>query len=524
MSKRLLLLLTLFSLPFYNVKLEGAFYPESTFFTQDPSFFLHTIERGQTVYSISVMYNVPMDEIYRLNPASKTVIRAGDVLKIPQESSSYLYHTILPKETLYGLAQKYYMKGEDIIAANPGLSVATFLIGKTIRIPTNLVTTPIEGGNETANSNKTNSLLSQVRPAREVNGIKIALLLSFGLKENTQTKAKMAEYLEGFLLAIGDMKKKGVSVHLQVYDIGSDTKKISNLLKDKKLQDIHLLISGGSDEQIKLLSRFSKENDIPYLIPFSSQSDEPFSNPRIFQVNTPQPYLYSKASYAFINKYGRDNIIIASNGTDTSGKNDFINLIKQDLQEKNIPYKTVTLGANFFKDLQPLLSNSQKNVILPSDDSRETLSKLTPALKSIVESQPNLSLSLFGYPQWQTYTDTYSDVFFRLNTTFYTLFYSDPTALDVRVFYSNFYKKFSRLLIETFPKFGMLGYDTGMYFIQLVHTYGSQFSDRINDTRYDGVQTDFYFERLNNWSGFINTSMYFINYNSDYSITKNLIK
>ena len=528
MSKRLLLLLALFSLPFYNVKSEKAFYPESTFFAQDDQFFLHTVERGQTVYSISVMYSVTVEEIYQLNPESRNVIHVGDVLKIPQESGSYLYHTIQPKETLYGVSQKYHMKGEDIIGANPGLSIATFTIGKIIRIPTNRVTTPIQGGNEAVVSAQTNSLLSQVRPPKEVNIIKVALLLPFGLKENiTATNAprdRMTEYYEGFLMALKDIKKEGISVNLQVYDIGTGAKEIPDILKKKEMQDIHLLIGGHFEEQIKLLSRFGKEKNIPYVIPITPKSNEPFNNPNVYQINTPPSNLYSKASLAFCNKYKKDNIIIVLDEFGVSNQKEFINLLKQDLQDKNIPYKTVTSLVNLYNDITALLSKDQKNVIVPSDDSVETLSKLTTPLKSILESRPGLSLSLFGYPVWQVHSVKYSDDFFRLNTTFYSVFYSDPTSSDTKAFYSTFYKWYTRVLENTFPKYAMFGYDTGMYFIRLIHTYGSQFDSHVNDLKYTGVQTDFYFERVNNWGGFINMNMYLINYNQNYSITKNRIR
>jgi len=527
MSKHQLLLFILFFLPFNNVKSVEAFYPEPNFFTQDDQFFLHTIERGQTVYSISVMYNVSVEEIYHLNPESRQVIRVGDVLKIPQESSSFLYHTIQPKETLYGLSQQYHMKGEDIIAANPGLSAETFLIGKIIRIPTNLVTKPIQGGNETVNSYRTNSLLSKTYPTVEVNTIKIALLLPFGVKDamvKKEQQNKMVEYYEGFLMALKDLKKEGISVTLQVYDTGAGTNEIPAILKKNEMQDIHLLIGGLSDDQIKLLSRFAREKNIPYVIPLTPQSDEPFNNPNVYQANTPQSIQYSKASLAFSNKYGKDNIIIVSEETGVSNKKDFIDILKQDLQDKKIPYKTLTIGANFFNDINVLLNKNQKNVIIPSSDSAETLSKITVQLKSIVENQPGLLLSLFGYPAWQVYSEKYSDDFFRLNTTFYTAFYSDPTSPEMKTFYSDFYKYYTRVLGNNFPKFGMLGYDTGMYFIRLIHTYGSQFDSKINDLKYKGIQTDFYFERVNNWGGFINMNMYLINYNTDYSITKILVK
>ena len=526
MSKRLFLLVAILSLSFYNVKSEKAFYPEPVFFSQDDNFFLHTIERGQTVYSIAIMYNVSVDDIYRLNPESRKGIRAGDVLKIPQESGSYIFHTIQPQETLYGLSQQYHMKGEDIIAANPGLSVQTFTIGKIIRIPTNMVTAPAQGGNETANSSRTNSLLSKINPPSEVNIVKIALLLPFGTQDTTQkiVQNRMVEYYEGFLMALTDLKKDGISINLQTKDIGSGVKDIPALLKGKEMQDIDLLIGGLSDEQIKALSRYAKENNIPYLIPFTPQSNEPANNPDVYQINTPQSYLNSKASLAFINKYRNDNIIIVSDETSASNEKDFIDLLKQDLQDRNIPYKTVAWGANFYNDITGLFIPDRKNVIVPSDDTAETLTKLITPLESIVGSQPDISLSLFGYQVWQVHSAKFSSDFFRLNTTFFTKFYADPTSQDVKDFNTTFYKWYTRLMENSFPKYGMLGYDTGMYFIRLIHTYGSPFYTHINDLKYTGLQTDFYFERLNNWGGFINTNMYLVNYNPDYSITKTLVR
>ena len=47
-------------------------------------FFLHTVEKGQSLYSIANMYNVSIEDIVRLNPQCNEQIRAGQALKIPQ--------------------------------------------------------------------------------------------------------------------------------------------------------------------------------------------------------------------------------------------------------------------------------------------------------------------------------------------------------------------------------------------------------------------------------------------------------
>ncbi|MDR0700539.1 MAG: LysM peptidoglycan-binding domain-containing protein, partial [Tannerella sp.] len=109
--------------------------------------FYHTIERGQTVYSIAKMYDVKVEELHRLNIGSDEGIRVGDKLKIPQKKivrtsasktgagDAYLYHTIQARETLYGVSKQYGVSGESIVEANPGLSYESFSTGKTIRIP-----------------------------------------------------------------------------------------------------------------------------------------------------------------------------------------------------------------------------------------------------------------------------------------------------------------------------------------------------------------------------------------------------
>jgi LysM repeat protein len=520
MLERFFVLLIFISASIYNVKSADAFYPEPVFFVQDDNYFLHTVERGQTVYSIATMYHVKVDEIFSLNSGSKNVIREGQKLKVPQQSGSYIYHTVQPQETLYGVSKKYNVKSEDIVAVNPGLSVKTFQIGKIIRIPVNIITTSVQGGNEAKNIQDANTLLTQSQPIKAVASIKIALLLPFELKEKADNR--MVEYYEGFLLALKEVKNQGISVDLQVYDVGTDMKKLPDILKKDEMQDVHLII-GGFSEQIKQISRFATDRDISYVIPFASESDEPFYNPNVYQINPPQSYLYSKASLAFVNRYKNDNIFLISEEKDTSNKTEFINALRNDLQIKNIPYQIVPNDVLLSETFVPQLDLSKKNIFVPADDAGTTLEQIIAALKTISESNPEYSLSLFGYTRWQVYGQKYAEDFFKLNVSFFTSFYTNPVAPEVKTFYNSFFRWYSRTISNVFPKYGILGYDTGLFFIKAINQYGASFGKKINEVKYDGVQTGFHFERVNNWGGFINTGLYFVDYNNDYSITKNFI-
>ncbi len=525
--KHTLILLVLLFVQLHNVKSEEAFYFEPTIFTQDGDFFLHTIERGETVYSISVMYNVAVDDIYKLNPGSKDGIKAGNTLKIPQKSSSFYYHTIQPRETLYSLSKKYGMKGEDIVAANPGLSVQTFTIGKTIRIPTNTVTTPMETGNENVQKHETEALLTQKPKGDDIRMIKVALLLPFGLKEgnsafNAQSN-RFVEYYEGFLMALEQIKKTGISVDLQVFDIGTEASGLSDILKKSSIQDVNLLVGGLNEKQIKMISAFSKEKKIPYVIPFTSKSDEPLNNPHIFQINTPQSYLYSKASAAFCKQYKDSNVIFFLSDP-ANEKMEFIKTLQSDLTQDKETFKSISYSDKFFQDISAKMVPDKLNIVIPSDDTPETLTKMSAPLKVLLETKPELKIMIFGYPGWQSYGGEYMDNYFKLRASFYSVFYADPTTPEVKSFYYNFNKWYSRDLIITYPKFGILGYDTGMFFIKGIHEHGTAFESNVNKVKNKGIQTDFKFERVNNWGGFINTNIFIVSFNPDFSISKNASK
>lgn len=89
-------------------------------------YFLHKVETGQTLYSVSKAYKVEQNEIKKINNLSKNDIKAGQILKIPYKkikntdsSPDFFYHRVKPRETLFSLSQKYFVSVKEIINSNP---------------------------------------------------------------------------------------------------------------------------------------------------------------------------------------------------------------------------------------------------------------------------------------------------------------------------------------------------------------------------------------------------------------------
>lgn len=94
-------------------------------------FYIHTVQKGQTLYSISRAYEVTQDEIIRSNPGlDATTLKEGQGIRIPapasqqasvypQNKEDFIAHKVKRGQTVYSLAKKYKVTEENIYRYNP---------------------------------------------------------------------------------------------------------------------------------------------------------------------------------------------------------------------------------------------------------------------------------------------------------------------------------------------------------------------------------------------------------------------
>jgi LysM repeat protein len=94
------------------------------------------VEAGQTLYAISRAHAVPVDALVQANPGVEAGLRLGQELLIPTDAiakkeaksaptlmkDGELRHLVAKKETLFGIAKRYNMDVNDLLARNPHLS------------------------------------------------------------------------------------------------------------------------------------------------------------------------------------------------------------------------------------------------------------------------------------------------------------------------------------------------------------------------------------------------------------------
>lgn len=103
----------------------------------------HIVKKGDSVYSIAKMYDVPVDKIYLYNPDSKNGLKRGSVITIPQlpdeinSGESFLFYAIRPGDTLGSIAETYNTSIEQLLRDNKGISDKNFEAGDLLRVSVN---------------------------------------------------------------------------------------------------------------------------------------------------------------------------------------------------------------------------------------------------------------------------------------------------------------------------------------------------------------------------------------------------
>ena len=93
-------------------------------------FYLHKVEKGQSLYAISKLYETDLNAIVIENPEAIDGIKPGQELKVPYgkiktdefsqaDYEKYQIHKVVKGETLYSISKKYNVTEESISVLNP---------------------------------------------------------------------------------------------------------------------------------------------------------------------------------------------------------------------------------------------------------------------------------------------------------------------------------------------------------------------------------------------------------------------
>jgi LysM repeat protein/ABC-type branched-subunit amino acid transport system substrate-binding protein len=537
-------------------------------------FIYHIAQAGQTLYSITKQYSISQEELIKNNPELEvSSLQVGQVVKIPKNRTvkkdttitklekQSITHTIEKDETLYSISRKYNVEIDEIVKANESLQAGELKVGQKIIIPVTVKTNTkevksIPDTNKSVNKNHISSKIIKSNcdsagvtcdtstPYRLKGNYNIAVILPFYLKENETNKpssgktvsedddaeksdngwvyyksSNFLEFYEGTLLAIDSLRKAGLSVNLSVFDCDKDTVQIKRIIKSKKLDNMDLIIGPAYAQELHILAAFAKSNGIPVVSPLSNKYEALENNPYVFQVQpTMQTEMGSLAR--FISDTSKKNFFILQSGS--SEELDMVTELKKDLQ----PYldsnklKTERYSKNKVETINKQLESGITNYIFLASLSE---AYVTDVLNQLYSQSKTYKIKIIGLPSWHRFKNIDADMYTALDVHYYTPFVIDYTNKNVKKFLISFRNTYNYEPYRTTTQgynYAFLGYDIMYYFGTALSQYGKQLSCCISSHHPSCLMSGYKFEHKNHKNGFENHSVYLINYDIDFNMSK----
>lgn len=527
---------------------------------------VHTVKQGESLYSISKQYNTTVSDIMVLNGMSSSALKAGDKLKIPQAGSNSSaatekagsdilqnataaapsepvkqkeeniaiingerYRTekyvVQRRETLYSISQKFNTSIDNILACNPGIK--SLSKGDILNIPMTKEVIKVVDEYRAANQPITVTPDRNMAGAdkKDKNHIKIAVLYPFRLNAPThQSKAFLSCY-KGLLLALDSMKHEGLSAEVVAFDTEGSIEKIKQILESPKLKGSDMIFGPDDKEGIKLIGEYAKYNQILLVNSFSINDNEVAGNRFIIQGHIPSSYFYSTASKALAKSAADKEVVFLVDNYETNDKKEFIENLREEFKASGKEITKFNFNdASNFNVLSNSLEKGADVIFIASSSTRNGVAKTTALLSKIKETRPDLNMSLFGYPEWLTYTKDYLEIFHNLNTTVFSRFYINTNDAAWKEFYRNFLYWYGSSAGYSLPATDVLGFDTGIFLLKGYAKFGSGLSQNISSLQSNSIQTDFSMTRISDNGGYINKNIYFVNFSPEFKISKSRVE
>ena len=498
------------------------------------TFFVHHVEKKQTLFSIAKAYNVAVNVILEDNPALRSGIKEGDLVYIrnsaaPEETvlpetpkenpakeeavkTEMLKHTVRWYETLESIAKLYNVSVESIVAAN-SLTGNELNTRQILQIPSS---EPASGAKEISAASGYVPLRQSIFKEHKSDGNHtVSLVLPFDSKsfETNPGNNNYLDFYQGFLLAVNDMRVKGMNMDLRVFDT-KDYTNSSMIAQSGRLDGSELVIGPVFSNEIEGLINYTKDKRIPLISPMDPDSEKFVeNNPNFFQVSVPvkdqQEELLSSVPAG-------SHVAIFYQEPSPDIK--LVNLTKEILTQKGITFTSLSYnllkGRSVYSALLSKLDATKENSVIVISNSEAFVSDMLRNL-NLINTRSGYKITLYGTPRWRNFENVDINYYHSMNLHISLQYNVNYSSEDVKVFLSKY-----RALFGTEPSpYAFQAYDLGLYFLGALYNYGPDFVDFLNEFNSGNLlQSSYKFVREGRENGFINRRSRLIIYRPDYSI------
>ncbi len=526
----------------------------------------HIVAQGETFYSLCVKYNTTQEEVLGLNKRLKSdkPLKIGQEIKFPNNPSieqkveivkdtlRFHYHLVEKGETIYKLTKLYDVTKEEIVSSNPEFNGSILSIGNYIKIPKKISdketmdviltdssdninpdTTTIEINDTTKFYNDlTEPIFKDLFSINSGNKIKdskliISVLLPFDISANnkyTYTQERnnqtlsllpitelIMDFYAGLLTGIESVGNLGINIELRVFDIGNDTTKIVELIQNGKIDDSDIIFGPAFRSQVHYLNKNIKNNNTLIVLPFIKDANllKSYSNNFILQVSNISKY-ENIANFAKQNPSNKYFVIQGEKETYEYEYNMNKKYLIEALGSESL-VKTIKYDGKDLLDLDNLLCDTSENiVILPFNTETSVMQVFTELFQ-----QKKKEITLIGDKSIVDYRN--------IDPLFYSdLKFTYPSCINI-----NYNDSLTQVMVSKYRaeflceprEYAFLAYDAVNYFVRMFAEYGKNFVKDVNQNIiYEGLSGNIQYQSEYNFSknSYRNNIVYLYSLDEDY--------
>lgn len=412
-------------------------------------------------------------------------------------------HKTDKKETIFGIARQYGVTIEELRNANPAMREEGFVLKKGM-----LVNIPEHQEASVTTAKPQQGTAAQKTPAASHKNMTIGVMLP--LHSQNGDGYRMAEYYRGILMAAADMKREGISIDINAWNVPEDAD-IRLTLLDKKAGECDIIFGPLYTTQVRHLADFCMNNNIRLVIPFSINGDDVATCPQIFQIYQTPAELTAVAIEQFLNRFADSHPVFVDCNDANSRKGDFTLGLRKALEARSIVYSITNLNSpddSFLKAFSP----SKRNVVILNTGRSPELGQVFKKLDTVKAAAPSTTVSMFGYNEWFMYTGVYMDKFRKYDTYIPSTYNYDEASAKIRQLESAYKQQFGAPIQYALPRFALTGYDHLMYFVKGILRHGKSFIGTSSQRSYASLQTPLLFERAGRNGGYKNKSFMLVHF------------
>jgi LysM repeat protein len=501
----------------------------------EPVVLIHTVQGGETITSISKYYNISQADLIKNNPEIKTGLKKDAKLKIingkkqelpktekptpatkpitekpkPAEIApkkiTYVDYTILPKETLYSLSNKFGLSQAELITLNPQLTSGV-QEGAVIKCPEGIILRK----SEKIFTNLSKNTTSQTKK-------ELVLLLPFNINKiesdtinSTTNRLKTDKFLNmtldfyaGALHAIDSAKTLGISLDVKIFD-SQETKSasnIANVIKQNNLQNADAVIGPFYQANAEKTAELLADSKTFVISPLSKENHKPL--PNLITTNATSEST-KEALFEFMNAKNGNILGIIDNKKQAT---------KQYLSQKHKEVKLIPINdKNTFAadSLAQYFSKSKINYVILDSEKTGLILKTTASLITL-QKDYQVQLVILEKNETLDFEEIPIARLAKLKMLFASVTKNNP-SVEAAIFEKTYKQK-----NKIFPnQFATRGFDVTFDTI-LRLSQEKSFAETLQDAASEQVENKFDYEKNPN-GGFTNKGIYILEYQNDLSV------